>query len=63
VTAFAVSWGFHVVDERADRKIERQSAILECTIQGMASKQALTDPSERVDMRPILQACEKHEGK
>ena len=27
IVAFAVSWGFHVVEERADNKIERQQRL------------------------------------
>jgi hypothetical protein len=59
--AFAVSWSFHEVDERGEEKVERSQRILHCTIQGVATEQAATQ--SWVDVGPILQACEKQEGK
>ena len=62
VTAFVVSWSFHVVEERADRRLERQQGVTVCVIQGVATQQQLR-PRYRVSVAAVLQACEKHEGK
>ena len=61
IVAFAVSWSFHEFDEQQDKKIERQQRIMQCTIQGVADAQLLE--GNRTLVQPILQACEKQEGK
>lgn len=60
--AFAVSWSFHQVDEVGQHRLERQQRITQCTIQSVAEQQQLK-PKDRVAVGPILQACEKQQGK
>ena len=66
IVAFAVSWGFHVVEERADQKIEKQQRLTICVIDGVDHAQrepSFLDGGSRVQIRPILQACQERYGK
>lgn len=60
--AFAVSWSFHQVDEISQHRLEQQQRITLCVIQAVVIQQQIY-PSNRVSIGPILQACEKHDGK
>lgn len=59
--AFAVSWCFHVVEERSDRKIERTQQTVECTLNRVIQAQAQSH--RRIAVGPILEACEKQPDK
>jgi hypothetical protein len=63
--AFAVSWSFHQVDEISRHRLERQQRVMQCTIQGFATAQALlsNNSTQRVTVKPILERCEKQQGK
>lgn len=61
--AFAVSWSFHQVDERSQRRVEVQQRVIMCVIQDVALLQEVTPQGERINVRAILEACRKHEGK
>lgn len=61
VVAFAVSWSFHIVDEKSRDRIERNQQIILCTMSRVAALQALG--VRRIDVGPILQACEYQQGK
>lgn len=61
--AFAVSWAFHEVDEVGQHRIERQQRITLCTLSGVANAQQHLPKGERVVVKPILEGCEKLQGK
>jgi hypothetical protein len=61
VIAFAVSWSFHAVEKIADHKIERNQAVIECTITDVAKAQDMNH--RRVAVQPILKACKEQVGK
>lgn len=62
VTAFVVSWCFHVVEKHSDRKVEHTQNVLKCTITQVGAAQGLNG-RHRVSVTPILEACEKQAGK
>jgi len=57
--AFAVSWGFHLVEKRTDQRLEREHRVLECVVSNTAHEQLFLQPGERVPLLPILDKCEK----
>lgn len=62
--AFAVSWSFHLVDQVSEHRIERNQRIIVCTLTGVARAQELDgNKNTRVEVSPILKACEQREGK
>lgn len=63
VVAFAVSWGFHVVEERSDAKIEHQQHVTACVVADVALEQQRLGPERRVRIGPILKVCEEREDK
>jgi hypothetical protein len=62
VTAIMVSWCFHIVEERADKKLAVQQYITDCTVTKVAEVQAFGG-RRRVEVAPILEACKKQAGK
>ena len=63
ITALAVSYCFHLLEIRSDRKIERAQAIIECVVYGVDKAQQGNPPPPRVNIGPILQQCQHHGGK
>jgi hypothetical protein len=63
VTALVVSWCFHVLETRSDRKLERQQHVVICVIDGVEQAQQGEPSSARISIRPILEGCQEHRGK
>lgn len=64
--AFAVSWSFNQVDNIGERKIEKAQRVTICVVKGVADAQTAAESLRhppRTEVGPILQACEKREGK
>lgn len=59
IVAVAVSWCFHIVEDKNDRKLEHQQEVTLCVVQRVHSQPPL--PKRSVER--ILQQCEKQEGK
>lgn len=60
VIAFAVSWGFHIVERRTDKRIAQEQAVLSCVIKTTADLQGQIP---RLNLRGILDDCEAKERK
>lgn len=66
VVAFSVSWAFNQVDNIGERKIEEAQRVTLCVIKGVADAQTRSDQTnspKRIEVGPILQGCDKREGK
>lgn len=61
VMAFAVSYGFHIVEEEGQERLDKQQHILACVVKETAYAQQLIGAKERVILTPILKKCEKQE--
>jgi hypothetical protein len=59
IIAFAISYAFHIVEQRTDARIKQQGDLTHCVVVDTANQQRLLQNSNRVDLKAVLAACEK----
>lgn len=58
--AFAISWGFHIVEEEGQERLNARQGVILCVIKDTSLQQQAGHP---ILLGPILEKCEQLRGK